>query len=67
MVSTRIQAFYGPFIGFLPQLGLAAILFVGGCQVIHGHITLGQRLRIMVPMPRFDATVSEIPSRRRRA
>ena len=27
MVSTRLQAFYNPFIGFLPQLGLAAILF----------------------------------------
>ena len=42
MVSTRIQAFYGPFIGFLPQLGLAAVLFVGGRQVINGTITLGQ-------------------------
>ena len=30
-----------PFIGFLPQLGLAAILFVGGRQVIHGTLTLG--------------------------
>ena len=42
MVSARIQAFYGPFIGFLPQLGLAAILFVGGRQVIDGSMTLGQ-------------------------
>ena len=30
MVSTRLRAFYSPFIGFLPQLGLAALLFVGG-------------------------------------
>ena len=30
MISTRLQAFYNPFIGFLPQLGLAAILFFGG-------------------------------------
>ena len=29
MVSTRLRAFYSPFIGFLPQLGLAAVLFVG--------------------------------------
>ena len=36
MVSTRLQAFYNPFIGFLPQLGLAAILFFGGRQVIDG-------------------------------
>src|SRR5215207_3048550 len=27
MVSTRLRAFYSPFIGFLPQLGLAALLF----------------------------------------
>ena len=26
--STRLQAFYNPFIGFLPQLGLAAILLL---------------------------------------
>src|SRR3954465_13228937 len=30
MFVTRLQAFYNPFIGFLPQLGLAAILFFGG-------------------------------------
>ena len=42
MISTRIQAFYQPFIGFLPQLGLAAVLAIGGRQVINGTITLGQ-------------------------
>jgi ABC-type multidrug transport system fused ATPase/permease subunit len=42
MVSTRLQAFYNPFIGFLPQLGLAAILFYGGRQVIDGELTIGQ-------------------------
>jgi ABC-type multidrug transport system fused ATPase/permease subunit len=42
MVSTRLQAFYNPFIGFLPQLGLAAILFFGGRRVIHGTLTAGQ-------------------------
>ncbi len=41
MISTRIQAFYGPFIGFLPQLGLAALLLIGGREVIHGNLTLG--------------------------
>ena len=35
------SAFYKPLIGFLPQLGLAAILLVGGRQVIHGTLTLG--------------------------
>ncbi len=42
MRSTRIQAFYTPFIGFLPNLGLAVILLVGGRQVVHGSLTLGQ-------------------------
>src|SRR4051794_5351913 len=42
MVTTRLQAFYNPFIGFLPQVGLAAILFLGGRQVIAGDLTIGQ-------------------------
>ena len=41
MFATRLSAFYSPFIGFLPQLGLAAILFVGGRQVINGDLTAG--------------------------
>ena len=42
MVSTRLRAFYSPFIGFLPQLGLAALLLVGGRQTINGAITVGE-------------------------
>jgi len=42
MVSTRLRAFYSPFIGFLPQLGLAALLLVGGRQVINESITVGE-------------------------
>jgi ATP-binding cassette subfamily B protein len=42
MVSTRLRAFYSPFIGFLPQLGLAALLLVGGRQAINGTITIGE-------------------------
>ena len=41
MVSTRLRAFYNPFIGFLPQLGLA-LLLVGGRQAINGSITVGE-------------------------
>src|SRR3954465_1132355 len=41
MVSTRLRAFYSPFIGFLPQLGLAFLLLVGGRQAINGTITIG--------------------------
>jgi len=42
MIATRLRAFYTPFIAFLPQLGLAAILLVGGRRVIDGSMTLGQ-------------------------
>ena len=41
MISTRLQAFYNPLIGFLPQLGLAAVLFIGGRQVIGGSLSIG--------------------------
>ena len=42
MVSTRLRAFYNPFIGFLPNLGLAVVLLVGGRQAMHGQITIGE-------------------------
>ena len=42
MVSTRLRAFYNPFISFLPQLGLAAVLLIGGRQAINGGITTGE-------------------------
>ena len=41
MISMRIRAFYTPFIAFLPQLGLAAILLFGGRQVVRGTLSLG--------------------------
>jgi ABC-type multidrug transport system fused ATPase/permease subunit len=42
LVSTRLRAFYSPLIGFLPQLGLAGILLVGGRQAVNGSITVGE-------------------------
>src|SRR3954466_5157285 len=42
MVSTRLRAFYNPYIGFLPQLGLAGILYVGGHQAVNGTISVGE-------------------------
>ncbi len=39
--ATRIQALYGPLISFLPNLGLAAILLIGGREVIDGTLTIG--------------------------
>jgi ABC-type multidrug transport system fused ATPase/permease subunit len=41
MVSTQLRAFYNPLIGFLPQLGLAAMMLVGGRQAINGTISVG--------------------------
>jgi ABC-type multidrug transport system fused ATPase/permease subunit len=41
MIATRLRAFYNPFIGFLPNLGLAIILLVGGRQVMSGSLSLG--------------------------
>jgi ATP-binding cassette subfamily B protein len=41
MVSTRLRAFYSPFIAFLPQIGLALLLLVGGREAIHNTITIG--------------------------
>ena len=41
MVATRLRAFYNPFLAFLPNVGLAVILLVGGRQVINGSLTLG--------------------------
>jgi len=41
MVSSRLRAFYTPFIAFLPQLGLAGLLLVGGRQAIDGRISVG--------------------------
>jgi ATP-binding cassette subfamily B protein len=57
MYSTRLRAFYNPMISFLPNLGLAAVLLVGGRQVVSGSITLGEfatfnsyLLMLMFPM-----------------
>jgi ABC-type multidrug transport system fused ATPase/permease subunit len=42
MIATRLEARYNPMIGFLPQLGLAAVLLLGGQAVIHARLSLGQ-------------------------
>src|SRR5581483_8446359 len=42
MVANRIQALYQPMISFLPNLGLGAILLVGGREVIDHTLTVGQ-------------------------
>ena len=39
--STRLRAFYSPMLGFIPSLGLAVVLWVGGREVIDGDMSLG--------------------------
>lgn len=39
--ATRLQAFFSPLIGFLPQIGIALVLLIGGRQVIAGNLSLG--------------------------
>jgi ATP-binding cassette subfamily B protein len=39
--STKLQAFFSPLLGFLPQLGIALVLLIGGRQVIAGNLSLG--------------------------
>src|SRR3954462_14249846 len=57
MVSTRLRAFYSPFIGFLPQLGLALVMLVGGRQAIHGAITVGEFVAFIGYVTRLTSPV----------
>jgi ABC-type multidrug transport system fused ATPase/permease subunit len=41
MVEAWLQTRYNPLIGFLPQIGLAVILLVGGRDVIHHELSIG--------------------------
>ncbi|HEY4830315.1 MAG TPA: ABC transporter ATP-binding protein, partial [Solirubrobacteraceae bacterium] len=41
LFATKIQARYTPLISFLPNLGLALILLIGGRDVIHGSLSVG--------------------------
>ena len=39
--STRLQAFFSPLIGLLPQIGVALVLLIGGREVIDGNLSPG--------------------------
>jgi ABC-type multidrug transport system fused ATPase/permease subunit len=39
--STKLQAFFSPLIGLLPQFGIALVLLIGGRQVIDGSLSPG--------------------------
>ena len=38
--STRLRAFYSPMLGFIPSVGLAVVLLIGGREVIAGEMSL---------------------------
>jgi ABC-type multidrug transport system fused ATPase/permease subunit len=40
LFSTKISALYDPLLGFIPSIGMAAVLIYGGNQVIEGEMTL---------------------------
>jgi ATP-binding cassette subfamily B protein len=63
--AIRLQARFGPTISFLPNLGLAIILLVGGRQVMDGTLTLGHftafyayLLMLISPMRTLGYTLS---------
>jgi ABC-type multidrug transport system fused ATPase/permease subunit len=64
MIATRLSAFYQPLIGFLPQIGLACVLLIGGRRVVAGNMTLGDftafyayLLMLLVPMRQLGMTL----------
>lgn len=40
--STRLRAFYSPMLGFIPSLGLAVVLYLGGRAVIAEDMSIGE-------------------------
>jgi ABC-type multidrug transport system fused ATPase/permease subunit len=46
--STKLQAFFSPLIGLLPQFGIALVLLIGGRQVINGSLSPGDFTRFYI-------------------
>ncbi len=63
MIATRLRAFYNPFIGFLPSIGLAVILLLGGRQVDR-RLALARRLHRVLHVP-ADADRADAVARHR--
>jgi ATP-binding cassette subfamily B protein len=42
MALARIRAVFNPVLDFLPAVGLVAVLWYGGRQVLDGHLSLGE-------------------------
>jgi ATP-binding cassette, subfamily B, bacterial len=45
MAMTRVRARYLPLIEFLPAIGIAAVLWIGGERVAAGRITIGELIQ----------------------
>jgi len=46
--STRLQAFFSPLLGLLPQIGIALVLLIGGREVIAGNLSTGDFTRFYI-------------------
>lgn len=42
MALARLRSNYAPFLQQVPMLGIVAVLYVGGREVVSGHLTVGQ-------------------------
>ena len=65
MVEARLQTIYNPRIAFMPQIGLAAILLVGGAEVVHAQLSVGDftafyiyLLMLLAPMSALGASLA---------
>ena len=45
IASTEVRSVYWPILDLLPQLGLVAILWIGGHRVLSGDLSLGELVR----------------------
>jgi ATP-binding cassette subfamily B protein len=57
MLTTRLSAFYSPLMGFLPNVGIAVVLFVGGRQVVNGNLDIGDFTTFYVLLLMLSAPV----------
>ena len=44
--AARVEAFYQPFLGFLPIAGIALVLAVGGTMAINGDLSVGSFIEV---------------------
>ena len=47
MRAARIRAMFNPVLDFLPAVGLVAVIWYGGHEALHGHLTDGQLVQFI--------------------